>query len=82
MSSGSPRTGPNPRLKRGLKKKLSIGQKSWTKGLRKASRLNENCRARGMTNDTQTSPGTPIRSLTKSGRGPEPAPIIPQNGGV
>jgi hypothetical protein len=27
MSSGSPRTGPNPRLKRGRKKKLSIGQK-------------------------------------------------------
>ena len=43
MSFGSPRTGPNPRLKCGLKKRLSIAQKSWIKELRKASRLNENC---------------------------------------
>jgi hypothetical protein len=59
MSSGSTRTEPSPRLNCGLKKKLSIGQQSWTKGRRKASQLNEDCRARGMTNET--------RSLTKVG---------------
>ena len=56
MSFGSPRTGPNPRLRCGLKKKLSIGQKSWTKELRKASRLNKTCRARGGTNDPSQTP--------------------------
>jgi hypothetical protein len=59
MSSGSPRTGPNPRLKRGLKKKLSIGQKSWIKGLRKTSRLNRHCHTMGRKNDTQTPLWTP-----------------------
>jgi hypothetical protein len=61
MSSGSTRTGPSPLLKCGLKKRLSIGQQSWTKGRRKASQLNENYRAKDMTNDTQTPPGTKIR---------------------
>src|ERR1019366_10781686 len=73
MSFGSPRTGPNPRLKCGLRKRLSIGQKSWIKELRKTSKLNENCRARGRTNDTQTPPLTPTSLLTRSGRGSEPA---------
>jgi hypothetical protein len=73
MSSGLPRTGPNPRLKYGLKKRLSIGQKSWIRELRKTSKLNENCRARGRTNDAQTPPLTPTSLLTRSGRGSEPA---------
>ena len=54
MSSGSIRTGPNPRLKYGLKKRRSIERQSWTKGRRKASR-----RARGGTND-------PLRGATNS----------------
>jgi hypothetical protein len=78
MSSGSPRTGPSPLLKCGPEKRLGIGQQSWTKGLLKASRLNENCRAGGRTSDTQTSPWTPTSLLTKSGRGPEPAPFPQQ----
>jgi hypothetical protein len=74
MSFGSPRTGPNLRLKRGLKKRLSIGQQSWTKGRRKASKLSNNCHARGRANDTPTPPWTPTNFLTKPGHGPEPAP--------
>jgi hypothetical protein len=77
MSFGSPRTGPNPRLKRGLKKKLSIGQQSWTKGRRKASRLSNNCHARGRANEPPQTPylGTPTSLPTKLWRGPEPAPL-------
>jgi hypothetical protein len=65
MSFGSPRTGPNPRLKFGLRKRLSIGQKSWIKELQKTSKLNENCRARGRTNDTQTPPLNPKQLANK-----------------
>jgi hypothetical protein len=76
MSSGSPRTGPNPRLKYGLKKRLSIGQQSWTKGRRKASRLNKNCRARGGTDDSsQTPPSTTTSLLTKPGADVSPHPF-------
>jgi hypothetical protein len=77
MSFGSPRTGPNLRLKRGLKKRLSIGQQSWTKGRRKASKLSNNCHARGRTNDTQNALGTTSTSSpTKLWRRPKPAPSV------
>ena len=46
MSSGSTRTGSSPRSRCGLKKRRSIGRQSWTKGRRKVSKLNENCRVR------------------------------------
>jgi hypothetical protein len=63
MSSGSPRPGPSPRSKCGLKKRRSIGQQSWTKGQRKASKLSKNCRARGGTNDPNAlgAPTQPLR---------------------
>ena len=61
MSSGSSRTGPSPRLKCGLKKRLSIGQKSWTKGRRKASK-----RAIGGTNGPPNALVTPTSSLNRS----------------
>src|ERR1700720_982095 len=65
MSSGSTRTGPSPPSKSGLKKRRSIGRQSWTKGRRKASTLDKNCRANGGTNDPPNALGDP-NQLAKS----------------
>src|ERR1700676_965813 len=75
MLSGSTRTGPSPRSKYGLKKKRSIGQQSWTKERRKASKLNKNCRANGGTNDPPNALGDPQqarRSICCLGSSPVP----------